>query len=150
MKSLVLVAAALLASSAAIAQTTPTPSTTNAPSATTTPSTPTVTPTNANGQPNWYKAHQGEWRSSKLIGAKVKNNSGETIGDINDVLLTTDGKAQAVVIGVGGFLGVGEREVAVDFNSLQMRKESNGSDIVMLDVTKDVLKNAPAWTWQKS
>jgi sporulation protein YlmC with PRC-barrel domain len=155
MKLVGLLAAATLPvlSLAAIAQTTPAPTTPTTPSATTPSTMPSTTMNNNSGAattPQWYNSHQGEWRSSKLIGTAVKNNAGETIGDINDVLLSKDGQARAVVIGVGGFLGVGEREVAVDFKSLQVNQDSGGTNVVMLNATKDALKNAPVWQWSRS
>jgi hypothetical protein len=61
-----------------------------------------------------------------------------------------DGSAAAAIIGVGGFLGMGEREVAVQFKSLKIARDSSGNDVVTLDANKDTLKNAPAWTWQSS
>jgi len=124
----------------------PSATTTPAPGATTTTTT-TQTTTNA---PQWYQRQGNEWRASKLIGSKVKNNADETIGDINEILLTSDGSAAAAIIGVGGFLGMGEREVAVQFKSLQLTRDPSGSVLVKLDTTKDALKNAPVWTWQSS
>ena len=90
---------------------TPTPTPAQEPSATTTPApdattTTTTTQTTTNA-PKWYQRQQNEWRASKLIGSKVKNNADETIGDINEILLTSDGSAAAAIIGVGGFLGYG-------------------------------------------
>ena len=82
----------------------PSATTTPAPGATTTTTT-TQTTTNA---PQWYQRQGNEWRASKLIGSKVKNNADETIGDINEILLTSDGSAAAAIIGVGGFLGMGD------------------------------------------
>ncbi len=61
----------------------------------------------------------GQWRASKLEGLDVYNNNNEKIGDIREVLLNRDGKAEAVVIGVGGFLGLGERDVAVSFSEVK-------------------------------
>jgi hypothetical protein len=127
------------------APTTTTPSTeATTPAPTTTPSATTAT------APEWYQHQQGEWRTSKLVGTKVKNNAGDTIGDINEILLTNDGSAAAAVIGVGGFLGMGEHQVAVQFKSLKIDRDSNGNDIVKLDTTKEALKKAPEWTWQSS
>jgi hypothetical protein len=128
----------------AYAQTAPTSPSTTTPSATETPS------TTAGAAPVWYSHQQGEWRSTQLVGSKVKNNAGDTIGDINDIILSNDGSAAAAVIGVGGFLGMGEHQVAVQFKSLKISRDSNGNDVVMLDTTKDALKNAPQWTWQSS
>jgi sporulation protein YlmC with PRC-barrel domain len=60
-----------------------------------------------------------QWRGSKLIGVKVVSPSGKSIGSISEVLVDHSGNAQAVVIGVGGFLGIGAKNVAVPFNSLK-------------------------------
>jgi hypothetical protein len=153
MKFRVLTAIAAIPALATIAYaqtTTPPPAptaTTPAPSGTTTTTTTEATTTTT---PQWYQRQQGEWRSSKLVGSKVKNNAGDTIGDINEIVLTSDGAAAAAIIGVGGFLGMGEREVAVQFKSLHISKDSSGNDVVKLDTTKDALKNAPVWTWQSS
>src|SRR3954453_8165881 len=61
----------------------------------------------------------GQWRASKLKGLDVYNNSNEKIGEIRGVLLDQSGKAEAVVIGVGGFLGMGERDVALPFSEIK-------------------------------
>lgn len=95
-----------------------------------------------------FYTEQGEWRASTLIDTKVTNAAGETIGDINDVLIDKDGKVAAVVLGVGGFLGVGERHAAVTFSSLQLTRDANGNPLVRVDVTKDQLKSQPEWKWE--
>ncbi len=137
LRVLTLASALMLASSSlALAQTTPPPAP-QAPPAATTPS----------GQPMWYSHQADEMRASKLIGTKVVNAANETVGDINEIVLGKDGKVAAVIIGVGGFLGIGEREVAVSFNSLQMRRDQNNNLVLSMNATKDVLKNAPAWHW---
>jgi sporulation protein YlmC with PRC-barrel domain len=65
-------------------------------------------------------AHKaGEWRASKLAGLDVYNEGNEKIGDISDLIVDRSGKVTNVVIGVGGFLGVGERYVAVSFDKLK-------------------------------
>lgn len=61
----------------------------------------------------------GEWRSSKLIGVNVYNEANEKIGDINELILDKSGKVANVILGVGGFLGMGEHYVAVDFDQLK-------------------------------
>jgi sporulation protein YlmC with PRC-barrel domain len=60
----------------------------------------------------------GEWRASKLAGVNVYNDANEKIGDINDVILDRSGKVANVILGVGGFLGLGEHNVAVAFDKL--------------------------------
>src|SRR3954449_1921641 len=62
---------------------------------------------------------KGNWRSSKLVGLNVYNDSNESLGSINDLLTDKSGNVKAVVIGVGGFLGVGEHLVAVAFDKVK-------------------------------
>jgi hypothetical protein len=69
-----------------------------------------------------YK-HSGEWRASKLIGVNVYNQQNEKIGDINEILLAPDGKIAGVVLGVGGFLGMGEHDVLVKLDQLKFVNE---------------------------
>jgi sporulation protein YlmC with PRC-barrel domain len=71
------------------------------------------------------------------------------IGSIDDMLLDNDGRVTAVLIGVGGFLGMGEKDVAVAFNSLQATQKDNAWHLT-LNTTKDALKNAPGLTYDKS
>ena len=68
---------------------------------------------------------------------------GEQIGDINNLVVAKDGSIDAVVIGVGGFLGMGEKNVAVPFASLSWSTDGNGNTYAYLAATKDQLKNAP-------
>ena len=67
--------------------------------------------------------HSGEWRASKLIGVNVYNGQNEKIGDINEILLAPDGKVAGVIIGVGGFLGMGEHDVLVKLDQLKFVNE---------------------------
>jgi hypothetical protein len=135
----------LAGTSMALAQTTPSAPEPKPPAATAPGDRPAVTPAD---RPAWYSHQPGEMRASKLIGSRVVNAANETIGDINEVVLGQDGKVAAVVIGVGGFLGMGESEVAVSFSSLQMRRDQNGNVVLTLNATKDTLKEAPAWRWE--
>lgn len=75
------------------------------------------------------------------------NSANEAIGDINEVVLAKDGKVAAIVIGVGGLLGMGEREVAMDFKSIRMSRDQNNNLVLTVNATKDALKNAPEWRW---
>jgi sporulation protein YlmC with PRC-barrel domain len=65
----------------------------------------------------------GNWRASKIVGLSVYNDKNESIGSINDMLTDKNGKIVAVVIGVGGFLGVGEHLVAVPFDKVKFSTE---------------------------
>ena len=66
---------------------------------------------------------QGNWRASKLVGLSVYNEKNESVGSINDMLTDKNGKIVAVVIGVGGFLGVGEHLVAIPFDKVKFSTE---------------------------
>jgi sporulation protein YlmC with PRC-barrel domain len=68
-------------------------------------------------------AFQGNWRASKIVGLSVYNDSNESLGSINDLLTDKNGNIKAVVIGVGGFLGLGEHLVAVPFDKIKFVNE---------------------------
>ena len=66
---------------------------------------------------------QGEWRGSKLTGLAVYNNNDERVGEINELIVGKDGKLESVILGVGGFLGIGEHDVAVPFSRVKFVEE---------------------------
>jgi sporulation protein YlmC with PRC-barrel domain len=64
------------------------------------------------------------WRASKLMGLDVYNEANEKLGDINELILDKSGKVNAVVIGVGGFLGMGEHDIAVSMDKLKFVEDA--------------------------
>ena len=66
---------------------------------------------------------KGDWRASKVVGLKVYNDNNESLGSINDLLMDKSGNIKAVVLGVGGFLGVGEHLVAVPLDKVKFVNE---------------------------
>lgn len=64
-------------------------------------------------------SYQGDWRTSKVVGLNVYNTNNESVGTINDLLTDKNGNIKAVVLGVGGLLGVGEHLVAVNFDQIK-------------------------------
>lgn len=80
-----------------------------------------------------------------LIDAPVYTGEDVNIGEISQVLLGKGGKAQAVVIDVGGFLGFGEKPVAVSYDSLRIYETENGALLVTAPFTKEQLEEAPAF-----
>lgn len=68
-------------------------------------------------------ALKGNWRASKLMSLNVYNEANEKLGDINELLVDKSGKINAVVIGVGGFLGMGEHDIAVSMDKLKFVEE---------------------------
>lgn len=138
----VAIAALLIAAPAALAQTTTPPAA----------SPPAASAPMSSGDMKFYSSTPGQMRASKLIGMNVKNSANESIGEINELILDKDGKVAAVVVGVGGFLGMGQHEVAIDYKSLNVKYDANamtdaGATTVTVNATKDSLKTAPAWTW---
>jgi sporulation protein YlmC with PRC-barrel domain len=88
--------------------------------------TPTATTDRANMAPaaaSDSASYQGNWRASKLVGLSVYNDNNESLGSINDLLTDKSGNIKAVVIGVGGFLGVGEHLVAVPLDKIKFVNE---------------------------
>jgi sporulation protein YlmC with PRC-barrel domain len=80
-----------------------------------------------------------------LLGKGVYNDIGEKVGDINDLIVTPDKALSYAIVGVGGFLGVGEHEIAVPVGQL---KQLEGK-IVLPGATKDALKEAPKFEYAK-
>jgi sporulation protein YlmC with PRC-barrel domain len=99
-------------------------------------------------------AASGQWRASKLVGVNIYNKQNEKIGDVSDVILDASGKVAGVVVGVGGFLGMGEHDVLMPMDKIHFANESgktttgstsSGSkqwypDRGTVDATKDQLK----------
>ena len=71
------------------------------------------------------------------------------IGDVDDVLVDKQGKVTALIVGVGGFLGMGEKDVAVPFNAIKMAKKNDKWWLTM-DATKDSLKEATGYKYDKA
>jgi hypothetical protein len=90
-----------------------------------------------------------EWRATKLVGTTVTGPDNASIGDVNDLVLEGNGTIKAVVIGVGGFLGIGEKNIAVPFKSLVITHAQDSERIgkVSATFTKDQLTNAPTFQW---
>jgi sporulation protein YlmC with PRC-barrel domain len=91
-----------------------------------------------------------DWRSSKIIGLNVYNSKNEKIGDINDLIIGSNGVITHAVVGVGGFLGMGEKNVAVPFTSVKMSRDKNGKPTAMVDTTKEALQAAPTFKFYTS
>ena len=85
------------------------------------------------------------YRASKVIGSSVLNQANETIGKIDDLLVTRDGKEPYADLSVGGFLGMGTRMVVVRYDSLKFADNK----IVLPGGTKDGLKMLPAFEYSK-
>ena len=87
----------------------------------------------------------GQISASKLLDETVMNEANESIGDVNDVILDSSGKVALVIVGVGGFLGLGEKNVALSFDQLKFAKDDDNDLVVTTNSTKDSLQAAPAY-----
>ncbi len=82
----------------------------------------------------------------RLIGAKVQNKDGQVIGDIEDLLINRfNGQVQGVIMGTGGFLGVGEKKIGVALNALQFTQKDGKTVVSLPSATKEVLTALPAF-----
>ena len=86
---------------------------------------------------NWYKQN-------------VYDPSDNKIGEIMDVLMDKEGKATALIVGVGGFLGAGEKDVAVPFNAVRMTTKDNNKAYLVMNSTKNALKNAKGFKYDRN
>jgi sporulation protein YlmC with PRC-barrel domain len=94
-----------------------------------------------------FNAH-GQMSGSALIGAKIHNDQKETVGSINDVYLDDSGKVQAVIVSVGGFLGVGAKTVAVKWDDIKYDKDGK-SLMLTTSLTADALKAMPDYKTER-
>jgi ribosomal 30S subunit maturation factor RimM len=129
-------------------------------------STQTNTGTKDTAYPSTTTQAEGEYSAYTLVGVNVYNQGNEKVGEIKDILLAKSGKADKVILSVGGFLGVGERYVAIPFDQIKwvdepVRSASNDArtttaaatttsstrkwypDHALYNATKDQLKAMP-------
>jgi len=95
----------------------------------------TSIPANSRTVTDWYKQN-------------VYDPQQQKIGEIEDLLVDQSGQVEAAMVGVGGFLGAGEKDVAVSFNAIKPTKK-NDKAYLTLNTTKDALKNAPGFKYDR-
>jgi sporulation protein YlmC with PRC-barrel domain len=111
-----------------------------------------------------YAQQKGSNQGSAQIMTSLPHNSGTVtnyykqsvydpsdnkIGEVADVLVSDDGRVEALIIGVGGFLGAGEKDVAVPFSAVKGTKKNDKWYLVM-NTTKDALKSAPGFKYDSA
>jgi sporulation protein YlmC with PRC-barrel domain len=84
----------------------------------------------------------GQLFASDIYKANVYDQSEHKIGDVTDLIIDSNGTVTAAIVGVGGFIGVGQKDVMIPFNELKV-SERNGKDWLTLNRTKDELKMLP-------
>lgn len=106
------------------------------------PSQQPASPPARTAQPPSQEA-KGPWHASQFMRSAVYNMAGERIGDVNDFVVDESGKITAIVIGVGGFLGLGEKEVSMKLGEVKRMVHSDGKTYFTVNATKEQLKSAP-------
>ncbi|MAS15676.1 MAG: photosystem reaction center subunit H [Nitratireductor sp.] len=86
-----------------------------------------------------------EIRTEELTGTTVYGANEENIGEIGDVIISQDGKVDAIIVDVGGFLGIGEKEVAIGMDNLAFMSDGNGSLYLYTEFTEEELEQQPAY-----
>ncbi|MDC7789115.1 PRC-barrel domain-containing protein [Rhodoplanes sp. TEM] len=92
---------------------------------------------------SFYTVEATDMRVSKLMGAEVYNLDNESIGEVEDLILDGGKTIKAVVVSVGGFLGIGERNVALDPRSVVLTERGDGNARLVVNTTREDLKKAP-------
>jgi len=95
----------------------------------------TSIPANSRTVTDWYKQN-------------VYDQNNQKLGEIMDLLVNQSGQIEAAMVGVGGFLGAGEKDVAVSFNAIKPTKK-NDKTYLTVDTTKDALNNAPGFKYDR-
>ena len=96
---------------------------------------------------SFYSAMPADTRASKLIGRDVYNLQNEDIGEVSDLVIDNGRTLKAIVVSVGGFLGIGERNVALAPNSVVLSEMEDGSARLVVNTNKEDLKKAPAFNF---
>ncbi len=134
---------------------------------------PALAQTSADAQRQINASSTGQWQASQLLGLDVYDNRNEKIGDVKELMMDKSGKIDKAVLGVGGFLGLGEHDVAVNFSELKFSDQpapsttatsgsgspnatgmasntkKNYPDHAVLDITKDQLQSMPRFNYSR-
>lgn len=89
----------------------------------------------------------GDIATSTLVGARVYNQQNEHIGEVEDIIISSSGAVTTVVIGVGGFLGIGEKKVAMPFAAMKPEKGDNRLIKIVVDQSRENLKKQPSFKY---
>jgi sporulation protein YlmC with PRC-barrel domain len=108
-------------------------------------STPGSTTPPAGGTPFVAEQAAGQIKSDELVGTGVIGTDGEEVGGIQSLILDEGGQVVAAVVGVGGFLGIGKKEVALPWDVLEPARNEKGDQIIRAPVTKAGLEEAPTF-----
>lgn len=94
-----------------------------------------------------YDLHETDLLSSDIIGLAVYNRSNQKVGLVDDIILGSNQSVNAIVINVGGFLGTGNRNIAVAANSVLILKQGGRLDRALIDATEETLRSTDTFTF---
>ena len=97
----------------------------------------------AAGEPFIVAQEVGQVRADRVLGKSVVNPQDESVGDINDLVFDEEGRLVAAVIGVGGFLGLGQKNVAVSWDQIEWTPMEDGEVELSMPFTREELEEAP-------
>ncbi|HRP79062.1 MAG TPA: PRC-barrel domain-containing protein, partial [Aquamicrobium sp.] len=86
-----------------------------------------------------------QMRAEDLVGTTVYGANDENVGEIGDVILSDDSQVDAVIVDVGGFLGIGAKEVAIGFDNLAFMRDGDGKTHLYTPLTKEQLEAQPEY-----
>lgn len=87
---------------------------------------------------------ENEVSANTYVGQSLYNMEDESIGEITDLIFSDDGGARTAVVGVGGFLGIGQKDVGVNFDMITIEQQPDSSDVrLVIEATREDLENAP-------
>src|SRR3954462_13854866 len=104
---------------------------------------PAATPAGAPAPQPIPEQAEHQVRAQSLLGVDVSNGQ-DTIGEVSDLVVTEDGRVEAIVVGVGGFLGIGEKPVALAWDSIKLT-EQDGSRVILVSATREQLEGMPTY-----
>jgi PRC-barrel domain len=105
---------------------------------------PTDSASLASGSPQFLsKQERSDWLASNLTGVPVVNAANENIGSVTDLISDESGKVIGVLIGAGGFLGIGQKDVAIRFEDLKLARDEKDNVTAMVNITQETLAAAP-------
>ncbi|NEU13601.1 PRC-barrel domain containing protein [Methylobacterium sp. BTF04] len=98
-------------------------------------------------RPTFVVQNPSDMVTSKLVGLTIQNGANETIGEIADVVLDEKSTVKSWVVGVGGFLGIGTKYVAIDPSALKLSRVDSATLKATIDTNKDQLRAAPEYIY---
>jgi hypothetical protein len=92
----------------------------------------------------------GVQQAESILGKEVRSKADENMGRLIGVVVDRTGRPRAAVIDFGGFLGVGSRKIAIDWNALNFESDERQRDVVIVDLTREQVKAAPEYKGKRA